>query len=490
MEPTSTAVVLTIVGLLLLSSVVAVRLTGRSGIPAVLVFLVLGMLAGEDGIGGLAFDDYGLAFRAGTVALTFILFDGGLNLSLPAARRALAPAVALATVGVVATAAIVAWCAWWLGLDPVRAMLIGAVVSSTDAAAVFATLRSTGLRLSERVSAILEVESGTNDPMAVILTTLLTGAAFAHAGPLTGWHVALDAGTQIAIGLAAGVAFGFGAARLMARMRLPAGGLYPVLSVAIALLAFGLPTLAHGSGFLAVYIAGVIIGNAEFPYRSGLLRVHDALAWLSQVAMFLLLGLLVHPPRLLGVAPVGFALALVLAFVARPVVVAACLAPFRLPFREIAYIAWTGLRGAVPIVLATYPVLVAGREALTVFDVVFFIVVVNAILPGSTLVAFTRWIGFSSEAPPQPRAVLEVTSLEPLHGRLLSFHVSPALAVAGAQLSDLPFPEGTSVTLIVRGRELVAPKGTTVIEPDDHVYVVCRAEHEDLVRLLFGRPEE
>jgi len=262
-----------------------------------------------------------------------------------------------------------------------------------------------------------------------------------------------------------------------------------VLTLALALLAFSVPTLLYGSGFLAVYVAGVVLGNGALPYRAGLLRVHDSLAWLSQVAMFLVLGLLAFPSRLAQVGWVGLALALFLAVVARPLVVALCLFPFGYTRRDTIYVGWVGLRGAVPIILAIFPVLAGAPGAQRIFDVVFFIVVVNALVPGATVPWVTRRLGLESSDPPRPQAVLEIESRQQLTGELLSFYVDESLAVTGVPLSDLPFPESAAVTLLVRGDALIAPKGDTALQPGDHVYVFARPEDRPFILLLFGRPE-
>jgi cell volume regulation protein A len=489
-EPLATALLLATFGALLALSAVFSRASQRLAVPVALVFLALGMLAGSEGVGGIAFDDYGAAFRLGVIALVLILFDGGLNTPLSAVREAARPAAVLATAGVGGTAALVAGAAHALGFGWPLAFLLGAVVSSTDAAAVFSVLRGSGISLRRRVGATLELESGLNDPVAVILTVATTEHLLRPDAPI-GWGLAVDVVREVAVGAAVGAALGWTGARLLARVRLPAGGLYPAVTLALACLAFGLATVLHGSGFLAVYVAAVWLGNGPLPYRPGLLRVHDALAWLSQIAMFLVLGLLAFPSRVLGVAGVGLALALFLAVVARPAVAAVCLAPFRAyrP-REVGYVGWVGLRGAVPIILATYPVLAGAPGARRVFDVVFIVVVANALLPGATVPWLTRRLGLESAEPPAPQAVLEIESRQPLDGALLSFHVDEALAVAGAALRDLPFPEGAAATLVVRGRQLVAPRGHTRLEPGDHVYVIVRPEDRAFVELMFGRPED
>ena len=487
-EPIPTALLLTTFGVLLGVSIIFSRASERIGVPIALIFLLVGILAGSEGIGRIAFENYEFAFRLGTVALVLILFDGGLNTPIAAVRKIARPAVLLATVGVVGTAALVAVAAHALGFSWPLAMLLGAVVSSTDAAAVFSVLRGSGIQLKRRVGVTLEVESGINDPVAVIMTVVLT-SNLRDPGAFHGWIVFGEVVLQIIVGAAFGLLVGHGGRALLARIRLPSGGLYPALTLALAFLAYGVPTLLHGSGFLAVYVAAVILGNGPLPYRAGLVRVHDAMAWLSQIAMFLVLGLLVFPSRLGEVAFVGLALALFLAFVARPLIVALCLVPFAYTWRDIAYVGWVGLRGAVPIILATFPVLAGARGAERLFDIVFFIVLINAIVPGATVRWVTRQLGLESAEPPAPSAMLEIESMTPLKGDLLSFYIDDALAVTGASLAELPFPAGAAATLILRDQELIAPKGSTVLQSGDHVYVFSRPEDRPFIQLMFGRPE-
>ena len=488
-EPLPTAIALAICGTLLMASVLFSRASARLGFPVALIFLAVGMLAGSEGIGRIPFEDYKLAYRLGTVALVLILFDGGFNTPASVVRRVAAPAAVLATVGVVGTAAVLAVGArLLLALEWPQALLLGAIVSSTDAAAVFAVLRGSGVHLRQRVAATLEVESGANDPMAVILTTVVTRSLL-EPGVGLGWTVLLSIVAQIAVGGALGLAIGFGARALLARTQLAAAGLYAVLLVGVAFLAFAVPTLMYGSGFLATYVAAIVLGNGPLPYKAGLVRVHDALAWLSQVTMFLVMGLLVFPSRLVGVAGAGLLLAAFLAVVARPLVVWLCLLPFRYQTREVAYIGWVGLRGAVPIILAAFPVLAGAPGAHRIFDLVFFVVVVSAMIPGAMVAPLARRFGLETSEPPAPEAVLEIESRRPLNGVLLSFYVDEALPVAGEHLSGVPFPDGAAVTLIIRGRDVIAPKGSTILTPGDHVYVYARNEDRALIELMFGRPE-
>lgn len=488
-EPLASALLFTTFAALVVASVVFSRGFERTGIPIALVFLAIGMVAGSEGIGGIAFDDYGFAFRIGTAALVLILFDGGLNTPVQSVRRVLLPAGLLATLGVAGTAGLTAAGARLLGFDWPQALLLGAIVSSTDAASVFAVLRSSGISLKRRVGSTLEVESGLNDPMAVILTLALTGALARGEIPSIP-RLIVDGLTELAIGGASGYAIGWLARQALPRLKLRALGLYPVVTIAVALFSFGVTTILHGSGFLAVYVTGVVIGNGALPYRHGVVRTHDAMAWLSQIVMFLVFGLLVFPSQLPPVAAAGVGLALVLAFVARPVLALVCLLPFGYSPREAGYIGWVGLRGAVPIVLAIFPVLQGAPGALLIFNVVFFVVVANALVPGATMKWSTRIFGMEVDEPPRPHAILELESMTPLRGELMTFYVDEALAVASVPLADLPFPDGAAAALIIRNDEMIPPKGTTVLMPGDYIYVFARPEDKQFMLLMFGKPEE
>ncbi|MEW6296302.1 MAG: potassium/proton antiporter [Thermodesulfobacteriota bacterium] len=485
MEPLSTALLLTALAGLLILSGLASRLSQHLGVPALLIFLLLGIAAGSEGIGGIPFADYALAFRLGTIALVLILFDGGLNTSADVFRRAAAPAGVLATVTVVLTALFVAGAGVLLGLSPPIAILVGAVVSSTDAAAVFAMLRGSGIQLKEKTGAVLEVESGLNDPMAVFLTFVATEVILGAQtfGLHTLWLLLL----QGAVGLLGGVGCGFGGRVLLRAVHLPAAGLYVVLTVAIAFAAFGITTLLNGSGFLAVYLAAMTLAAKPLPYRAGIRRVHDGLAWLSQVLMFLLLGLLVFPSRLWPLAPEGVILAAALAGVARPLAVLLTLLPFPFSWRERGFLAWVGLRGAVPIILATYPLLRGVPAGEQIFHLVFFIVLINSVVPGATVAWAARRYHFAEPMMTVPPASVELVSLRDYPGDFVWYFVTRALAVCDALIRELPLPEGCVVILIVRGDTVVAARGATRLRDGDHVCVFVLPEHRPLVDLLFGR---
>jgi cell volume regulation protein A len=485
MEPLSTALLLTAIGGLLILAGLASHLSQQLEVPALLIFLLLGIAAGSEGIGGIPFDNYALAFRLGIIALVLILFDGGLNTSVEVFRRAAAPASMLATAAVVLTALLVAVVGLLLGLSPPIAVLVGVVVSSTDAAAVFSVLRGSGMRLQEKTGAVLEVESGLNDPMAVFLTVVATEVVLGTQtlGSDTLWLLLL----QLVGGIVGGVSFGFGGRVLLRAVHLPAAGLYPVLTVALAFAAFGATTLLEGSGFLAVYLAAIILAAAPLPYRAGIRRVHDGLAWLAQILMFLVLGLLVFPSQLWPLALKGTVLAAALAFVARPLAVLLTLAPFAFSWRERGFLAWVGLRGAVPIILASYPVLRGVPAGEQIFHLVFFVVLLNSVVPGATVSWFARHYHFAHPQRIAPPAAIELISLRDYPGEFVWYFMDRASAASGALIRDLPLPEGCVLILIVRGAEVIPARGETQFCDGDHMCVFVLPEHRPLLDLMFGQ---
>ena len=480
----SVAAGMLLVGALIALGVASSRVSARLGLPVLVLFMGVGMAAGSEGLGGVPFEDYGLANAVGTVALALILFDGGLQTPLASVRAAWRPALALSTIGVALTAGLTGLAAAWvLGLPLLHGMLLGGIVGSTDAAAVFSVLRSSGLALPDRLGATLEVESGSNDPMALFLTVGLTGlaAGAAHsAGSLAVLFV-----LQFGVGAAVGLGVGRAASWAVDRAGLDAPGLYPVLAAAFGLIAFGGAAVLGGSGFLAVYLAGIVLGNGRLVFRRGTLLVLDAAAWLSQIALFILLGLLSFPSRLLAVAPEGLVIALVLVFVARPLAVAASVLPFGFGTRDVAFLSWGGLKGAVPITLATFPLLAGVEGAALLFDVVFFVVLVSALAQGWSLSAVARWLGIGRPAAPPPSVRVEVHALRHLNGDVVDYTVAPSARVAGQTLRDLALPDGAAVMLVVRGEAVVVPRGTTALRPGDHVFMAVRTDLQPLMDRLF-----
>lgn len=488
MEPLETSLLLTVGGLLLVVATLTSPLSHRLGVPSLLFFLGIGVLAGSEGVGGIPYEAYDDAYRAGTIALVLILFDGALNTPVETLRRAAAPAGLLATFGVLLTAALAGGIGILLGLPIPIAILTGCVLSSTDAAAVFSVLRGGGIHLRGKLGPVIEVESGLNDPMAVLLT--MVGTEVLLGTQTLGNDTAVFLGQQFAIGAAGGVAIGLGGQFLLAGIRLPSPGLDLAFTVAFAFLAYGVPSSLGGSGFLSVYIAGILVGDGPLPFRPGVRRVHEALAWLSQITMFLMLGLLVFPSRLANIWWDGLALGFALALVARPAAVLLTLLPIRLPLVEKLFISWVGLRGAVPIILATYPLLRGVPDAESIFDVVFFAVIVNNIIPGSTVAWIARRAGLAAAQPMDPPARVELFSHGEYPGEFVWYRIASQSAVTGARVRELPLPENTVVTLILRGPTAVPPRGKTSIREGDYVCLFTDAKDESFLNLLFGRPTE
>jgi cell volume regulation protein A len=472
-------------GILLLLGIASSKLSNRLGVPVLVLFLILGMLAGSEGIGGIEFENYRLAHAIGSLALAMILFDGGLSTPLSAVRAVWKPAMLLATWGVLITSIVTGLAASWiLGIPLLEGMLLGSIVGSTDAAAVFAVLRSGGVSLTERLKSTLEVESGANDPMAIFLTIgcieILMGRL--SLGPDLAWLFV----KQMGVGALAGVAVAYAAIRIVNAINLDAAGLYPVLVTAFGLLAFGVAVLLGGSGFLSIYLAGIIIGNGRLVFQRGILLFHDAAAWLSQIVMFVVLGLLSFPSRLLDVAWHGLAIGIVLMLIARPLAVIPPLFPFKYNWRESLFVSWVGLKGAVPITLATFPLMFGTPHASLMFDVVFFVVVLSAIVQGSSLTFAARRLGLEKPLEVAPPLTLEISSLRHVDGDIVDYTVGSDSRAVGRQVKDLALPEGVVIAIIARQNQIIPPQGRTRIEVGDHVIVVLRPTTRQLVDQVFG----
>jgi cell volume regulation protein A len=475
-----------VAGILLLLGIASSKFSARLGLPVLVLFLAVGMLAGSEGFGGIEFEDYPLAHGIGTAALALILFDGGLRTPLASIRLAWKPSFVLATVGVLITSVLTGLAAMHiLGISLLEGILLGGIVGSTDAAVVFAVLRSSGLRLRDRLSATLEIESGSNDPMAIFLTVGMLQVLLGRMeiGTDLLWLFVL----QMGVGALAG--FGVGRAGVWAvnRVNLDAAGLYPILVSAFGLLAYGLAASLQGSGFLSVYVAGIVLGNSRLVFQRGVLLFHDAGAWLGQIVMFVVLGLLSFPSRLLDVAPQGLLVALVLILVARPLAVVVALVPFRFDAREIAFLSWVGLKGAVPITLATFPLLLGLPSGPLIFNVVFFVVLISALTQGVSLPFFARRLGLDLPSDAEPAVTLEITSLRDVDGDIVEYTVAPESRAAGKRVRSLALPDGVVLALIARGQEFIPPRGSTRVEAGDHLFVVLRSEVRQLVDRVFTR---
>jgi len=476
-------------GLLLLLGIASSKFSARLGMPVLVLFLGVGMLAGSEGIGGIAFENYALANSVGSLALALILFDGGLRTSIDSVRSAWKPAHSLATVGVGLTAGLTGLAAAWvLDVPLLHGMLLGGIVGSTDAAAVFSVLRTSGVKLPERLTATLEVESGSNDPMAIFLTIGLIEVITGGGGP-TG-SLLLLFGLQFGVGALVGLGVGFASAWGVNRIHLDYPGLYPILAMAFGLLAFGLAAVLGGSGFLAVYLAGIVLGSSRIVFRRGIFLFHDAAAWLSQIILFVMLGLLSFPSHLAAVATKGLVVAFALIFVARPLAVLASTPFFGFRSRELVFLSWVGLKGAVPITLATFPLMAGMEGSRLLFDVVFFVVLVSAVTQGWSLPTVAGWLGLARPADPSPPLSVEINALRHVDGEIVEYTVAPSARVAGQLLRDLALPDGVVVTLVVRGTEVIMPRGATALRPGDHVFIAMRAWLKPLMDRLFDPSAE
>ena len=455
---------------LLVAGVICAGFAERLRAPGLLLFLALGMVIGDDGLGLISLSDAGLAQTIGVMALVVILYEGGLVGSPSALRPVAAHAAVLATVGIAITAAVVAVVAEAvLGTSWTTALLIGAVVASTDAAAVFAVLRRAPL--PRRLSVLLEAESGSNDPMAVVLTVGLLATAQRDVTAVDWLAFGLR---QLVGGALVGALTGWLGAMALERAHLGSAGLYPVLGLGVAGLAYGAGASLGTSGFLAVYVAGLVVAAKGPRQRRALRTFHEGLAATAQIALFLLLGLLVFPSQLPAVAPEATAITVALLLVARPLAVALCLAPFRTPAREVAFAGWAGLRGAVPIVLATFPLTAGYPDGALIFDVVFFVVLVSALVQGLTMAPVAARLGLRADDS-RWAGVAEVVSLDAAGIDVLEIEVPLGSPVVGRALATAPLPGDARIAGIVRSDHVLVPTGATILQPGDLLAVVSAA---------------
>jgi potassium/hydrogen antiporter len=471
-------------GLLLAAGLLASMVASRLRVPSLVLFLGLGMLVGSDALGLISFDNYELARTIGVIGLALILFEGGLSSEFSGLRPVLGAASSLATVGTLCTAAVVGFGACWLfGLSIEQGLLLGAALSSTDGAATFALLR--GSSLPAKLTQTLEGESGLNDPVAILLVLgfidLLTKPGYG-VGNLVVLFV-----RELGIGLVVGLAVGAGAVFVLKRVRLDTAGLYPVASLGIAALAFGLADSLSGSGFLAVFLAGLILGSGRIPAQRTIVNFHQGLGWVAQVAMFFTLGLLVFPSELGPIAVKGVALAAVLVFIARPVAVWISTLPFAYNWRERSILGWAGLRGAVPVVLATFPVIDHVPASIRFFDIVFFAVLVSTLVQGSTFEWFAGKLGLARNEPAMPRPLTESGTIRSLGAEVFEYTIAPDDAIVNARVRDLGLPREALVSVIVRGARAIPPRGSTHLHAGDELHLLVREETSDQVHNLLPR---
>lgn len=474
---------------LVVLSILAGLASARIGAPLLLVFLALGMLAGEDGPGGIDFDNFGAAYVIGATALAVILFDGGLRTSRETLRLAAWPALVLATVGVAVTTGLVgAFAALALGFTWVEGLLAGAIVASTDAAAVFFLLNLRGTNLVKRVSATLEVESGLNDPMAVFLT--VTFVELLHRGipewtwPTIGQFAAVF-GVQLVGGAAIGLVGGYALLRAINALHL-ATGLYPILALSVALLLFAGAQTVGASGFLAVYLAGLVVGTRRHRATHVIDRFQDGIAWLSQIVMFVMLGLLVTPSDLTANLAVALAIAVFLLLVARPAAVVLCLWPFRFSWRERLFVAWVGLRGGVPIFLGTVPVLTGVPGAQQFFEIAFVVVLTSLLVQGWTVTTSARRLTLALPPEPAPPQRAEIDLPDEVGRNMVTYTVQDQSAAAHRGLADLPLDSETTVVAVIRDGATTPPERVGALAPGDYVLLLAPAEGLQGLDRVFG----
>jgi cell volume regulation protein A len=470
-----------VAGALLAAGIVGALLADRVRIPGLLLFLGLGMLAGSEGIGGIEFDDTELARTLGTIALVLILFEGGLTAGWSEIRPVLGTAASLATVGTALTAALAGIAAKWIfGLSMLEGMLVGAAIAATDSAAIFAVLRRS--KLEKRLARSLEGESGMNDPVALLLVI-----GFIDWIQQPGYGLADMAGLlvlKLALGAAIGLALGRLAVTALDRVRLPTDGIYPVATIAIAGLAYGLAEVAHGSGLLATYLTALALGSGNIPARRTIVAFHEGVGWVAQIGLFILLGLLVFPSTLGDVAFEGLALSAALILIARPLAayVATLLSPLNL--RERAMLGWAGLRGATPIWLATFPVVAGVGAGQELFSIVFFVVVSSTLVQGASFEPLARRLGLTTDEPALPRRLLESGRIRRMGGDVVSYRLRPGAAAAGHLVRELGLPREALVNVIVRDGRAIPPRGSTEVREGDELHILVRGELREEVEEL------
>lgn len=475
--------ILLIGSILLFISVLAGKTSSRYGIPVLLFFLAIGMLAGSEGIGGIYFDNPKTAQFVGIIALNFILFSGGLETDLKSIRPVLWQGITLSTLGVLITTIAVGVFVWYfLGFKIYEGLLLGAIISSTDSAAVFSILRSRNLGLKNNLRPLLELESGSNDPMAYVLTIAFISLVVNQDASLVSTIPLLL--KQILIGASLGYIFGKLSKFIINKIKLDYEGLYTVLVITLMFFIFSAADYIGGNGFLAVYLSAVYLGNQEIIHKKTILKSFDGFAWLMQIVLFLTLGLLVFPSQVLPVMGVGLVVSVFLMFIARPLSVFISLMPYKLKNRSRWYISWVGLRGAVPIVFATYPLIAGVEKANMIFNIVFFISVTSVLIQGTTLPIAAKWLKLSLPKKSKQRADEEIEHFESIKSLLHEIVIPKGSTIAGKEIVQIGFPVTAHISIIKRGNKYITPNGATAIEENDTLYIL--SENSKVLKQVYN----
>ncbi|EPY08471.1 potassium/proton antiporter [Paenibacillus alvei TS-15] len=474
----TTDMIIFLFGSLLLAGVISAKFSNRFNVPSLVLFIIVGMALNPL----IYYDNAKLTQLFGILALIIILFDGGMQTSWRDIRPVIGGSVSLATIGVLITATVFGVCSVFiLGIDWKEGMLIGAIVGSTDAAAVFAVLGSQNVK--KRLTSTLEAESGTNDPMAVFLT--ISFIEWIQIPDLSVWEMLFSFVWQMGLGLGLGLLAGWFIVQVLNRIALDTSGMYPILAIGFAILTYSGVGLLKGSGFLAVYVMALVIGNSDLQYRFTIVRFNEGFAWLMQIMMFILLGLLVFPLQLLEITWQGLVLSVLLMFVARPLGVFISLMYSKFTGKEKTLIAWAGLKGAVPIVMATYPMIAGLEHGQLFFNIVFFIVLTSALIQGATISPLAKRLGLAGEPGGQQVHALELVSVGKTNMDLVKKTIEPGACIENSYLHQLRLPDDTLITAIIRGEEMIAPKGTTQLLAGDVAYVLVAKNQRDDIRRLF-----
>ncbi|WP_062514162.1 potassium/proton antiporter [Halobacillus sp. KGW1] len=472
---------LLLVAFLLFSGIFAAKFSNRWGVPSLILFIIVGMLVGSDGLGIIYFDNADTAQLIGVLALVIILFEGGLHTKWATVRSVAVPSLSLATVGVLVTSSTIGVAAYLLfDLTLLEGLLLGAIVGSTDAAAVFAALKERNIKA--KMGATLEAESGTNDPMAVFLTLSFIELITKPDGSI--WMLIPTFFLQMGIGLVLGIIFGRLASYSINTIKLGSSALYPILSVAFALITYGITAFVGGSGFLAVYIAALVIGNRELTYRYSIFQFNEGFAWMAQILMFIILGLLAFPEQVFSSAVIvdGLILSILLIVVARPLAVFLSLIKLKYSVKEKLFISWAGLRGAVPIVLATFPIVEGLENSQIIFNIVFFIVLTSALVQGASISWVAKKLDLVGPQKDVPHHSIELISMGKAAAEMVQFQTSEESALVGQKLKELTLPNHSNINAIIRDNQVITPYGETVIQAGDFLYILVESKYKDQLK--------